>query len=228
MKKITLGTITLLSLLTLGTAMDAQEVSAAENTYQTQETVTQHRIVWGDTLNKISKRYNVSVESIQVSNNIANPNLIFVGETLHIGEGNIQQAKKPVNKPVVQETKKVVVAEQPKPEVKPEAPKAEVKKEAVSAKKQGKTITVQATAYDAVSLGGVTASGYKVTSTSEKVIATDPRVIPTGTKVYVEGYGYATAKDTGGAIKGNIIDLNMSTSDAIQWGRKTVQVTILD
>lgn len=228
MKKITLGTITLLSLLTLGTAMDAQEVSAAENTYQTQETVTQHRIVWGDTLNKISQRYNVSVESIQVSNNIANPNLIFVGETLHIGEGNIQKAKKPVNKPVVQETKKVVVAEQPKPEVKPEAPKAEVKKEAVSAKKQGKTITVQATAYDAVSLGGVTASGYKVTSTSEKVIATDPRVIPTGTKVYVEGYGYATAKDTGGAIKGNIIDLNMSTRDAIQWGRKTVQVTILD
>ena len=36
-----------------------------------------------------------------------------------------------------------------------------------------------------------------------KVIAVDPSVIPLGSKVWVEGYGYAVAGDTGGAIKGN-------------------------
>ena len=40
-----------------------------------------------------------------------------------------------------------------------------------------------------------------------KVIAVDPSVIPLGTKVWVEGYGYAVAGDTGGAIKGNKIDV---------------------
>ncbi len=43
-----------------------------------------------------------------------------------------------------------------------------------------------------------------------KVIAVDPRVIPLGTKVYVEGYGYAVAADTGGAIKGYKIDVILS------------------
>ena len=52
-------------------------------------------------------------------------------------------------------------------------------------------------------------------------IAVDPRIIPLGSLVYVEGYGKAIAADTGGAIKGNIIDVYVdSESTAIQWGRK--------
>jgi len=39
------------------------------------------------------------------------------------------------------------------------------------------------------------------------LIAVDPRVIPLGTRVYVEGYGYAVAGDTGGAINGDKIDV---------------------
>ena len=57
-----------------------------------------------------------------------------------------------------------------------------------------------------------------------KVIAVDPRVIPLGTKVYVEGYGYAIAADTGSAIKGYKIDVFFpSKSDAFRWGSKTRQ-----
>jgi 3D (Asp-Asp-Asp) domain-containing protein len=60
------------------------------------------------------------------------------------------------------------------------------------------------------------------------VIAVDPKVIPLGTKVYVEGYGEAVAGDTGGAIKGNKIDVHMSTKQkATNWGVRTVKVQIL-
>lgn len=90
----------------------------------------------------------------------------------------------------------------------------------------GRQITVQATAYDGVSLGGLTASGYQIQGTGDKVIAVDPNVIPMGSTVYIPGYGTAIARDTGGAIQGNIIDLNMSTAEAVQWGRQTVTITV--
>lgn len=62
-----------------------------------------------------------------------------------------------------------------------------------------------------------------------KVIAVDPKVIPLGSDVWVEGYGYAVAGDTGGAIKGNIIDLFMpNIDDAYKWGRRTVRVKVLN
>jgi uncharacterized protein YabE (DUF348 family)/3D (Asp-Asp-Asp) domain-containing protein len=59
-------------------------------------------------------------------------------------------------------------------------------------------------------------------------IAVDPRVIPLGTKVYVEGYGLAIAEDTGGAIKGNRIDVFFYTYNEMRrWGVKHVNVYIL-
>ena len=59
-------------------------------------------------------------------------------------------------------------------------------------------------------------------------IAVDPRVIPLGTKLYIEGYGYGIAEDTGGAIKGNIVDVYFnSNAECIQWGRRTVNVYVL-
>lgn len=60
-------------------------------------------------------------------------------------------------------------------------------------------------------------------------IAVDPRVIPLGSLVYVENYGKAIASDTGGAIKGKIIDVFLnSESDCRSWGRKyNVPVYIL-
>jgi uncharacterized protein YabE (DUF348 family)/3D (Asp-Asp-Asp) domain-containing protein len=39
------------------------------------------------------------------------------------------------------------------------------------------------------------------------LVAVDPRVIPLGSRLYLEGYGYAVAGDTGGVIKGDKIDV---------------------
>ncbi len=61
-------------------------------------------------------------------------------------------------------------------------------------------------------------------------IAVDPKVIPLGTRVYVDGYGFGIAHDTGSAIKGDIIDVFMpSRSEAYAWGRKkNVKIYILN
>ncbi|MFX3624216.1 MAG: ubiquitin-like domain-containing protein [Ectobacillus sp.] len=90
---------------------------------------------------------------------------------------------------------------------------------------------VEATAYSPYCNGcqGVSAGGYNYKANPNmKLIAVDPRVIPLGTKVWVEGYGYAVAGDTGGAIKGNKIDVLMPTeAQASNWGRKRVKIRIL-
>jgi N-acetylmuramoyl-L-alanine amidase len=93
-------------------------------------------------------------------------------------------------------------------------------------------LTVTATAYTAYCYGcsGVTATGIDLRANpNQKVIAVDPNVIPLGSEVYVEGYGHAIAGDTGGAIKGNKIDLFIpSHSEAMKFGRQSVNVTILN
>jgi 3D (Asp-Asp-Asp) domain-containing protein len=71
----------------------------------------------------------------------------------------------------------------------------------------------------------MTASGMK---SGRGVVAVDPNVIPLGSKLYVEGYGYAIAGDTGGAIKGNRIDVFFYSSDEMtKWGRRLVRVFVL-
>ena len=61
------------------------------------------------------------------------------------------------------------------------------------------------------------------------MVAVDPSIIPLGSRLYIEGYGYARAADTGGAIKGNTVDLFMeSYSQCVNWGRRTVKVYVLN
>jgi len=96
--------------------------------------------------------------------------------------------------------------------------------------KEGTMLTMEATGYDAsaASTGdgdGITAS---LTPFREGVAAVDPRIIPIGTILYVEGYGYARAEDTGGVIKGYRIDLAFpDRNDAFEWGRRNVRITVL-
>jgi 3D (Asp-Asp-Asp) domain-containing protein len=76
------------------------------------------------------------------------------------------------------------------------------------------------------SRSGRTATGLRI---GHGVVAVDPRFIPLGTRLYIEGYGYAVAADTGGAIKGNRIDLGHdSRRKASSVGRRRVVVHILD
>ncbi|MCR1951033.1 3D domain-containing protein [Clostridium sp. DSM 100503] len=90
-------------------------------------------------------------------------------------------------------------------------------------------IYCESTAYSG---GGITATGSVPVRDPNGIstIAVDPRVIPLGSLVYVEGYGKAVAADTGGAIKGNIIDVyvNSEAEAYTDWGRKyNVPVYIL-
>jgi 3D (Asp-Asp-Asp) domain-containing protein len=60
------------------------------------------------------------------------------------------------------------------------------------------------------------------------IAAVDPRVIPLRSLIYVDGYGFAWAGDTGGDIKGKRIDLCYNnTEDALRWGRRKVKVYVL-
>jgi 3D (Asp-Asp-Asp) domain-containing protein len=97
-------------------------------------------------------------------------------------------------------------------------------------------VTMNATAYTAGfsctgrhpnhPLSGITASGRRV---EHGIVAVDPSIIPLGTRLYVEGYGFALAADTGGAIRGYKIALFMyDLADARQFGRRDVTVFILD
>lgn len=85
-----------------------------------------------------------------------------------------------------------------------------------------RALTVSSSGY---SLSGRTATGIP---TGPGVVAVDPAVIPLGTRMSVPGYGIGIAADTGGAVRGNTIDLWFPTNaEALQWGRRTVTITLL-
>ncbi|MEH6943622.1 LysM peptidoglycan-binding and 3D domain-containing protein [Bacillus sp. JJ722] len=216
-----------------------------------------YTVLAGDSLWKIAQQFNVAVSDIQSWNNITG-DLIHPKQQLLIKKsGSIQKATQypttPPNKVEQQQqprkqdvklkantsNKEAVSGQQPtqKP-LEPaapvqEKPNAKPKQDAPApAESATKTLTMTATAYseDCKDCSGVTATGFNLGENPDaKVIAVDPNVIPLGTKVYVEGYGYATALDTGGAIKGNKIDVFIpNESEAKQWGVKQVKVQILD
>ena len=89
-----------------------------------------------------------------------------------------------------------------------------------------RTLSVNATWYTAASAGGrgITATGTPV---YKGIVAVDPAVIPLGTKMYIPGYGYGVAADTGGGIRGNIIDLGYGADDVYDWRTRWVDICIL-
>ncbi|GEN50876.1 3D domain-containing protein [Alkalibacterium pelagium] len=97
-------------------------------------------------------------------------------------------------------------------------------------KSSGRTLRVQATGYSTKqpNLSTHTATGIDL-RINPRVIAVDPSVIPLGSMVEVEGMGVYIAGDTGGAIRGNIIDIHFQTvGEALSWGRRSVTIRVLD
>ncbi|MBY0124473.1 G5 and 3D domain-containing protein [Bacillus sp. S/N-304-OC-R1] len=139
-------------------------------------------------------------------------------------ENGKEVSRKLLNEKTVQEKQDKVVAVGTKP--------LAVTMVASRGETGGNEIYVSSTAYTAHCGGcsGKTATGINLRANPDvKVIAVDPNIIPLGTKVYVEGYGYAIAADTGSAIKGNKIDVFFATkAEAYRWGRKTVKIRILN
>ena len=91
-----------------------------------------------------------------------------------------------------------------------------------------RVLYVSATAYSAQDPGNSTRT-VAGTLVRRGVIAVDPNVIPMGTRVFIPGYGEAVAEDTGGAIKGNHIDIAFDThKEALTFGRKNLEVYIME
>jgi uncharacterized protein YabE (DUF348 family) len=94
------------------------------------------------------------------------------------------------------------------------------------------TMRVYATWYNPASAGrspsdpayGITATGVPV---DRGIVAVDPSVIPLGTRMYIPGYGYAVAADTGGGIRGQMIDLGYPDGVAVDWSSRWVDIYIL-
>ena len=83
----------------------------------------------------------------------------------------------------------------------------------------------RATAY---CLKGRTASG---TGVRRGIVAADRRVLPLGTRIQISAGAYSgtyTVADTGGAVKGNILDIWMpSCAEANRFGRRSITVSVL-
>ena len=85
-----------------------------------------------------------------------------------------------------------------------------------------RTYTMYATSYSPSRAGvpatsrsyGITASGKPLT---RGLVAIDRRLIPFGTRMYVPGYGWAEAADTGGGVKGRWIDLGYDDGNYVGW-----------
>lgn len=91
-----------------------------------------------------------------------------------------------------------------------------------------RSLTMRATAYTIHDEGNGTHT-YRGNLLRKGLVAVDPSVIPLGSRLYIEGYGYAIADDIGGAIKGSKIDLAYeSRSDALRFGVQNVTVYVLD
>ncbi len=94
-----------------------------------------------------------------------------------------------------------------------------------------KTSTLKAMAFRATAycLKGKTALGGAV---RRGIVAADPRILPLGSKIQINAGAYSgtyTVADTGGAVKGRILDIWVATcSEAVRFGRKSVTVSKLD
>ena len=199
---------------------DTLSISPVVKEVEKNQDISTYVVRPGDTLVGIAKAYDVTVDQLVTWNKIVSKDIIYVGDTLALNEASVGEAKVTHTAyPVTQNAQK-------------SGEKISQPRTSQASGNVARTLAMEATAYTAYCEGcsGITANGTNLRANPHlKVIAVDPSVIPLGTRVWVEGYGEAIAADTGGAIKGNKIDVYLPTNNqAYAWGRKTVTVKVLN
>jgi 3D (Asp-Asp-Asp) domain-containing protein len=168
-----------------------------------QNATTAYQVGKGDTLFKIAKSFDISVEDLISANNISNPNALSIGQNLTI----------PVLNSAVASTEG-----QPK-----------IIKKVINTTLTAYTAGFESTGKKASHpTYGITYSGIK--AKEGRTIAVDPAVIPLGSTVFIEGIGIRKAEDIGSAIRGSRIDVFMNDlGQAQEFGvKKNVKVYVLD
>lgn len=232
---------------------------AAQKENQDGNDAIEYTFQWGDTLWGVSKATDVSIDKLAKVNDIDNRSMIQVDTKIYLsGDSSIisvenndevvsydvseeevvetetpQEVQESVKEEVVEE--EAVTEETPEATetTAPEAPSEDVStssSEAQASAQSGRTVSVEATAYslNQPELGNITYSGIDLRQ-NPNVIAVDPSFIPLGSRINVPGYGEFIAGDTGGAIKGNRIDIHMTDiQQALQFGRRSIEVQIIE
>src|SRR5690625_2678421 len=240
--------------LTSDIILPSQTLETSNKSANAEKVESTHTVKSGETLSGISLDYGVKVNELKDWNDL-NSDIIVENQELLVKaeakettkseptkETNEKSEKQTENKSEKQtenksekktenkSEKKTENKSEKKTEQKTVENKSEEKSEKTS--NSGQSMTMEATAYTAQCDGctGITATGIDLNANSnKKVVAVDPSVIPLGSRVHVEGYGEAIAGDTGGAIKGDRIDVHLPTKDAaLGFGRQSVNVTVLD
>ncbi len=235
--KVNMSLLAVLFVLSFGTSTNAAVVEGQDYMmipYEVavDETET-YTVVEGDNLFRIALANEIPLDTLMDMNELT-------GDLIHPGDELVIKGDKDASTIASKEREKITVAsvtEQApvkKKEVVKKAPANPPAAATASAEpaQDGVEMTMTATAYTAYCPGcsGTTAYGIDLRANpNQKVIAVDPRVIPLGSKVWIEGYGIAIAGDTGGAIKGNKIDVFIPSQDsALAWGVKKVKVKVLN
>ncbi|MFD0698560.1 3D domain-containing protein [Paenibacillus sp. GCM10027628] len=163
----------------------------------------QYQVNRGDTLYKIAQNFGVSVNDLMVANDIQDPRLLVIGQSLRIpssGAGiDLPDGQHKIIKKVLSTTLTAYTA---------------------GFESTGKK--------ESHPMYGITYSGIK--AKEGRTIAVDPAVIPLGSTVFIEGVGIRKAEDIGSAIRGSRIDVFMNDlNEAQEFGvKKNVKVYLLE
>jgi 3D (Asp-Asp-Asp) domain-containing protein/LysM repeat protein len=202
---------------------------------QTLGIVFPYKVTSGDKIRYLADKYDTTVDAIKTLNGMTD-NDLHAGDNINIPSSisSISSSEKVNEQPKKKEANK----QQSKAKKKKIVKKSSGTKQIAGLKVKQKMDMI-ATAYGIAGneqWGNKTAMG---TICREGVIAVDPRIIPLGTKVYVTGYNsphlpkggfVAVAEDTGGAIKGNRIDIFIDApeSEISNFGIQNVKIYILE